>query len=55
VACLAIVEAESLVILSLTLLRVDLSSVEVYVIYVHYVNVLLCAAVVAVVILVTFA
>jgi hypothetical protein len=55
VACLAVVEAESLVISTLALLRVDPGSVEVYAIHVHYVNVLRFATLVAIVMVVAFA
>jgi hypothetical protein len=55
VACLTIVEAESLIISPLVLLRVDLGSVEVYAIHVHYVNILHFATLVAIVMVVSFA
>jgi hypothetical protein len=54
VACLAPVEAKSLIISPLVLLRVDLGSVEVHAIYVYCVNILYFAALVAIVIVVSF-
>jgi hypothetical protein len=50
VACLAVVEAKSLIISPFALMRVDLGSVEVHAVYVYYVNVLHCAALGAVVV-----
>ena len=49
VACLTAVVAESLVVSTIALLRVDLGCVEVHAVYVHRVNVLCFAALVAVV------
>jgi hypothetical protein len=55
VAYLTAVEAESLVISPLSLLRVDLGSVEVHSLHLYYVNILHFAAFVAVVMVVSFA
>jgi hypothetical protein len=55
VPCLAAVKAESLVISLFALLRVDLGSVEVHAIYIHYVNVLCFTALVDVVMVVSCA
>jgi hypothetical protein len=54
-ACLAAVEVESLVILPLAFLKVDLRNVEVHAIYIYYVNIRRCATLVAVIIVVAFA
>jgi hypothetical protein len=54
VACLVVVEVESFVILPFMLLRVDLGSVEVYIIHIYYINVLRCANLVAVIVLISF-
>jgi hypothetical protein len=53
-AYLAAVEAESLFISLLALLRVDLGSIEVHAIHVHYVNVFPFAALVVIVMVVAY-
>jgi hypothetical protein len=55
VAYLVIVEAESLIILLLVHLRVDLGSVEVHAVYIYCVNILRYATLVAIVMVVSFA